>query len=236
MQYALDFGTPTPLVVLHDRLKAHYGIQIPGPRFPPVSMLIVAMLGSRTRDAVSLKAFHNLRTAFLDWDAVAEASYDQIYSHIRNVTFPEKYAAYLPDVLRAIIQKRGTLDLDFLDSWSVEQAREWLEKLCGVGPKVSACVLNFSDLHKRALVIDTHYLRFAKRVGLIPDNRPINRVVIALERQIPNSWNEDESEMNYILVRLLTEEFCSANSPKCSSCPLQDICAYGEQFHNKNGK
>jgi endonuclease-3 len=94
MQYGFDFGTPSPLVVTHDRLKAHYGAPTLGSRFTPVSMLVMAMLGSRTHDNVSLEAFQNLRAKFKGWEAVAAASPEQIYDCIYRITF-SKLIAFL---------------------------------------------------------------------------------------------------------------------------------------------
>ncbi|MGH6861775.1 MAG: hypothetical protein ACRECY_16100, partial [Phyllobacterium sp.] len=127
----MDFGIPSPLVVVHDRLKAHYGMPLLGPHFPPLEMLIMAMLGSRTRDALSWKAYGNLRKAFASWQAVAEASEAQLRAHLRDVTYPQKYASYVPGVLRAILDGRGRLSLDFLADWPVDRALAWLQALHG---------------------------------------------------------------------------------------------------------
>ena len=67
--------------------------------------------------------------------------------------------------------KRGVLSLDFLADLPVEEARAWLERLPGVGPKTSAAVLSFSTLRRPALPVDSHHHRVAARTGLIP-SRP----------------------------------------------------------------
>lgn len=230
MQYVLDFGVPSPLAIVHDRLKAHYGIPLLGPRFSPVSMLIMAMLGSRTRDAVSLKAFHNLRMTFADWNALAHASSEQVYPCICDVTFAKTYSKYIPEALLEIIQKQGELNLDFLGKMTVEQAQAWLQNLRGVGPKISACVLNFSVLHMRALVVDTHYLRFAERYHGIGPRMKSTRVTRAILRQVPNSWLAIDVEQHHVLVKRLAQEICIAGShPQCCRCPLMDTCIFGKQ-------
>ena len=83
-------------------------------------------------------------------------------------TWPEQKAPRLQAILRRIGEERGELSLDFLADLPVPEARAWLERLPGVGPKTSAAVLSFSRLHKRALPVDSHHHRVAVRLGLIP--------------------------------------------------------------------
>lgn len=128
MQYVLDFGTPSPLVGVHDRLTAHYGIPAPGLRFTPVSMLVMAMLGCRTRDEVSLEAFQNLRQKFKNWEAVASASSDEVNDCIHRITFPKTYCIYIPEALRGIIRQQGKLSLDTLAHMTVGQALHSLQQ------------------------------------------------------------------------------------------------------------
>ncbi|MHC1548082.1 endonuclease III domain-containing protein [Phyllobacterium sp. K27] len=228
MQYVFDFGTPSPLVVIHDRLKAHYGTPALGPRFTPVSMLVMAMLGSRTRDNVSLEAFQNLRTRFKKWEAVAAASPEQVNDCIYRITFSKTYRIFIPEALQAIILRYGELSLDKLFYMPVEQALRSLQQLRGVGPKISACTVNFSTLQMRALVIDTHYLRFAVRFQLIRHRLHYDGAIRAIQRLVPDSWSALDSEEHHVLVKRLAQEFCVAGTPRCSRCPLREICVYGQ--------
>ncbi|EJN04661.1 endoIII-related endonuclease [Phyllobacterium sp. YR531] len=230
MQYVLDFGTPSPLVVIHDRLKAHYGIPSLGPRFTPVSMLVMAMLGSRTYDNVSLQAFQNLRAAFGSWEAVANASPERINDCIYKITFSQTYCVFIPEALSTIIKRYGSLNLDTLSGMTVEQALHFLQQLRGVGPKISACVLNFSTLHMRALVVDTHYLRFAARFQLIKSQKNYVKNIRVIQRLVPNSWLASDTEEHHVLVKQLAQEFCVAGTPRCARCPLSDLCNYATRI------
>lgn len=228
MQYVLDFGTPSPLVSVHDRLKAHYDIPAPGLRFTPVSMLVMAMLGCRTRDEVSLEAFQNLRQKFKNWEAVASASSDEVNDCIHRITFPKTYCIYIPEALRGIIRQQGKLSLDTLAHMTVGQALHSLQQHRGVGPKISACVLNFSTLRMRALVVDTHYLRFAARFQLIKDDWNYNLKMKVIQRLVPNCWLAKDTEEHHVFVKKLAQEFCVTGTPRCCGCPLQMMCPHGQ--------
>jgi len=226
MQYSLDFGTPNRLDIIHNRLKAHYGSPATGLRFSPIEMLVVAMLGSRTRDHVSLRAYHKLQRKFKTLQVLAYADPEDIYGCIHEITFAKTCAAYIPEALQAIIRKCGALDLESLRSMAVEQALTWLQSLRGVGPKISACVLTFSELQMRALVIDTHYLRFALRFQLIHRDMRANTAIRAIQRLVPDAWLAPDTEQHHVLVKRLAQEFCVSGTPRCHGCPLQDACPY----------
>lgn len=229
MQYVLDFGTPSPLVVVHDRLKTHYGQDWPvSIRSDPVDHLVFAMTGNRTLGRVSIDAFKKLRIAFQPWDLMLEASYDEVHACIKDIHFPDTYANFIPEALRAIKAKRGALNLDFLGDLTEPQAQAWLEKLPGVGPKISAYVLNTSRLHMRALIVDTHHLRVAKLLGLLRTGTSLEKAANSLERQIPNFWIADDWEDHHFMIKQIGQDFCIDGHLKCTSCPLRDICAYGK--------
>ncbi|HAO2892030.1 TPA: hypothetical protein IHM15_004634, partial [Escherichia coli] len=101
----MDFGTPNRLDIIHNRLKAHYGSPVAGLRFSPIEMLVVAMLGSRTRDHVSLRAYHKLQRKFKTLQVLAYADPEDIYDCIREITFAKTCAAYIPEALQAIVRK-----------------------------------------------------------------------------------------------------------------------------------
>jgi endonuclease III len=121
------------------------------------------------------------------------------------------------------------LNLDFLGQMAEPQAQAWLEKLPGVGPKISAYVLNTSKLHMRAFIVDTHHWRVAKRLGLLRTDTPFEKAANCLERQIPNVWTADEWEDNHFMMKQIGQDFCIDGQLKCPACPLQDICAYGKR-------
>ena len=74
----------------------------------------------------------------------------------------------LKATLEGISERYGSLTLDFLAKYRTEKIRAWLEQFPGVGPETSGAVVNFSTLRRRALCIDSHHLRVAQRLCLVP--------------------------------------------------------------------
>ena len=156
----------TPREIL-DLLNAEYGTPSPRPHRDPLSELILTILSQNTSDTNSGRAFARLLAAFPDWRAVMTADVRSVEEAIRPGGLAPSKAPRIQAMLGEIWARQGSLDLSFLQSMLIDEARAWLRSLPGVGPKTAACVLLFS-LGKPALPVDTHVLRVARRLGLVP--------------------------------------------------------------------
>ena len=197
----------------------------------PLSELVSSLLSHRTRNADSGAAFKALRARFPDWAAVAAAPVADVQATIARVTWPEQKAPRIQAVLRAIETERGGLSLDFLNELTVEEARAWLERLPGVGPKTSAAVLSFSTLRRPALPVDSHHHRVAIRTGLIPMTLPVGPSHRVLAAQLPAEWDAQKIYDNHEVLMLHGQRCCFHHKPACSRCPLLDLCPAGQQRH-----
>jgi endonuclease-3 len=168
MQLSLALDDRPIMLQLRARLIASFGPQRDAQCLDPVSQLVNGIISSRTRDDVSLPAFVRLRCRYASWDLLGQAARSEIEEIISPVTFAERKAEHLPQALRMVVARCGSLDLDFLADWPEEMAMQWLDGLPGVGAKIAATVLNFSTLRKRVLAVDTHLLRVGERLGLLP--------------------------------------------------------------------
>jgi endonuclease-3 len=230
MQLSLALPGPSLIVEIDDRLRAAYGGPPDFARIDPVSQLVQSLLSSKTLDAVSTAAFLALAHRYkqrrdASWDLLRLAAPAAIYPQIRAVHHAEVKAVQLPQALMLIYARSGGLDLDFLADWPVATARYWLTALPGVGPKVSAAVLNFSTLNRRVLVCDTHGLRVARRLGLSPPGRSDEVTYRMVERQIPDDWTAETLSDHHWLMKTHGQRRCHATVPLCAGCPLDDICA-----------
>ena len=197
----------------------------------PLSELVSSLLSHRTRHADSGAAFKALRAGFPDWAAVAAAPTAVIEAAVARVTWPEQKAPRIQAILRAIQAERGALSLDFLGDLTVEEARAWLERLPGIGPKTSAAVLSFSTLRRPALPVDSHHHRVAVRTGLIPANLPVGPSHRVLAAQLPPDWDAQQIYDNHEILMLHGQRCCFHRKPACARCPLRDLCPTGQEWH-----
>ncbi len=103
----------------------------------------------------------------------------------------------------------------------LDEAREWLLDLNGVGPKTAAIVLLFS-LGRPAFPVDTHVHRVTGRLGLIPEGASAERAHTLLEDALPEEWYYP---FHINLIRH-GRQVCHARNPDCEACTLTDLCEY----------
>jgi len=200
----------------------------------PLSELISSLLSHRTRNADSGAAFKALRARFPDWAGVLSAPTAAVEAAIARVTWPEQKAPRIQAVLRTIEAERGALSLDFLSELTVEEARAWLERLPGIGPKTSAAVLSFSTLRRPALPVDSHHHRVAARTGLIPMNLSVGPSHRVLAAQLPPDWDAQKIYDNHEVLMLHGQRCCFFRKPACQRCPLLELCPFGQTLCGAN--
>ncbi len=209
---------------VHQRLLAYYG-QPQVTRRPPLDELILTILSQNTNDGNRDRAYAALRGRFPTWEAVRDAPPEAVVEAIRPAGLANQKGPRIQAVLQAITQERGSLDLSFLAAWPVEKAREWLLQFKGVGPKTAAIVLLFS-LGKPAFPVDTHIYRVTGRLGLRPPNLSVERTHVLMEHVFP----PEAYFAAHLNLIYLGRDFCRPRKPRCSTCPVQDLCDYARQF------
>jgi len=204
------------------RLTAHYGVA-PWSEKDPMSQLVDIILSHRTRDEQTAAAYDNLLRRFGSWEAVRDAPTSEVQDTIANVNWPEQKAPRLQAIMRRITEECGRLNLDFLRDLPVEEGAAWLERMEGVGPKTSACVLLFSA-RQPILPVDVHVHRTSIRLGLIgkkvtADNaHPLLQALLPRDAQTIYNFHKG-------LLRL-GQRVCVFERPRCNQCVLTDLCDY----------
>jgi endonuclease-3 len=223
---------------LHRLLLGYYGQPKTREPWDPLTQLIYSLLSSRTKTPTSHQVMRDLERQFKDsqgrsagpgnWEPVRDASVGEIERAIANVTFPEQKALRLKDLLEQITTRVGTLTLDFLAKYRTEKIRSWLEQFEGVGNQVSAAVVNFSTLRRRALCIDANHLRVAQRLCLVP-RADAAMTEERLMRLVPETWDAAMLDEHHSLVKLHAQTLCTFAEAKCGVCPLLTMCPTGER-------
>ena len=188
---------------------------------PPVDELVSTILSQNTNDVNRDRAFDSLRARFPTWEQVRDADTDAVIEAVRVAGLANQKGARIQQVLREITAERGSLDLSFLGDMPLEDARAWLTKFKGVGPKTAAIVLCFS-LGRPAFPVDTHVYRVTGRIGLRPQKLSVEQAHPYLEDVFPP---EIYYAAHLNIIRL-GREVCAARKPNCPACPVRDLCDY----------
>ena len=188
---------------------------------PPVDELVSTILSQNTNDLNRDRAFTALLTRFPTWESVRDAKVREVIKAIKVAGLANQKGPRIQQVLRAITEERGSLDLKFLADMPVEEARSWLMQFKGVGPKTAAIVLLFS-LDRPAFPVDTHIYRVTGRVGLRLPKMSVEQAHPHLEALFPP---ETYYAAHLNLIRL-GREICQARKPLCFKCPVVKYCEY----------
>ncbi|MBO5563165.1 MAG: endonuclease III [Bacteroidales bacterium] len=172
-------------------------------------LLVAVILSAQCTDRRVNLVTPPLFRAFPTPQAMAEASFEELFPFVRSVSYPNSKTRHLIDMSRKLLSDFGgevPSDIDALMS------------LPGVGRK-TANVIASVVYDKPVIAVDTHVFRVSRRIGLSDGKTPYE-VEQDLERHIPV---QRRAKAHHWLI-LHGRYTCTARSPKCSDCPLTQWC------------
>jgi endonuclease III len=203
---------------IRDKLREAYGRPVLRPHRAPVDELVLTVLSQNTNDRNRDVAYARLRERFSSWDEARDADVAEVEEAIRPGGLAPTKAARIQEILRAV----GDDDLAWLETAPVEEGRDYLCALPGVGRKTAACVLLFS-YGRPDIPVDTHVMRVGTRLGLFRPGAPFEE---AHDEILRLADPEDAYEIHVLLIRH-GRRLCTARRPACEVCPLLRMCPYG---------
>lgn len=209
-------------IKIHEKLIEVFGEPVWRTPLPAIDELVSTILSQNTNDINRDRGFNALRAKFPTWEQVRDAEPKEVIEAIRPAGLANQKGPRIQQVLRSITEERGSLNLDFLADLPLEEARAWLTKFNGVGPKTAAIVLCFS-LNRPAFPVDTHIYRVSGRIGLRPEKMTVEQAHPHLESVFPP---ETYYAAHLNLIRL-GREVCGARKPNCPQCSIRKLCDYG---------
>ena len=217
---------------VHRLLLKQYGQPAERTLWDPLTQFIYSLLSSRTKTPASHQVMRELERLFHarpgHWENVRDATTTELEHAISIVTFPEVKAPRLKVALQQISDRYGSLTLDFLAKYRTEKIRQWLEQFEGVGPQISAAVVNFSTLRRRALCVDANHLRVIQRLCVVP-RADAATTEHRLMRLVPETWDAAMLDEHHSLVKLHAQTLCTFAEPRCPECPLLKLCPTGQR-------
>lgn len=187
----------------------------------PFSILIATILSQNTNDRNSSRAFEELKKTFpITPEALAAAAVEKLKSSIEVAGLSNIRSRRIVEVSKAVLEQFEG-DLEPVLSLPLDEARERLMSIDGIGPKTADVVLLFAG-NRIVMPVDTNIFRVVDRIGFVK-GRNYERTRLSLERLIPT---EKMQEMHVLLIRM-GREICKPRRPLCTTCPINDLCDYG---------
>jgi endonuclease III len=214
---------------VRERLREVYGVPLMRPHGHPLAELVLTVLSQSTNDRNRDVAYLRLRARFPSWEEVMRAPVGEVEEAIRPGGISKVKSARIQAILRAIAldprDPEHELSLDWLEDAPIEEGRDYLVALPGVGRKTAACVLLFA-YGRRDVPVDTHVSRVGMRLELLQPGAPFERLHDQMLALTPPG---EELELHVNLLRH-GRRTCSARKPACSECVLRRMCPNAYRF------
>lgn len=201
-------------------LEARYGRKTFKPH-DGMDELISCILSQSTTDANRDRGFSALKARYATWADVHHAPTEELIDTIRPAGLANSKGPRIQGALAQIFAERGEYAIDFLRDLPTDDAKAWLMRLPGVGPKTAAIVLCFG-YGMPAFPVDTHVHRVGTRIGFLPAKISADDAHPVMEAIVPPE--------NYYAFHLQMidhgRNLCRARGPLCQACPIQQWCDF----------
>ncbi len=175
----------------------------------PFEQLAACIISIRTYDEMTIPIAHRLFAAARTPAETLKLSVEEIDALIHPSTFHLRKAGQIREIARRIQEDfAGDLPCD----------AEVLQSFPGVGPKCANLVLGIA-CGQPLISVDIHVHRVTNRWGYVSAAAP-EKTMTALADKLPKKYRVD---INRLLVPF-GKHICTGQHPKCSTCPVLDMC------------
>ena len=181
----------------------------------PWELLVAAILSAQCTDVRVNLVTPELFRRFPTPQKMAKATLPQIEAIIRTTGFFHNKAKSIQGAARKIIADFGG---------QVPQTLAELITLPGVARKTANVVLGVCFGKAEGVVVDTHVLRIARRLGLAKGETPQK-----IEQELMHILPQDRWIGFSHQIIHHGRQVCVARNPKCDCCNLEPICAAKEK-------
>ncbi|MCI8282172.1 MAG: endonuclease III [Lachnospiraceae bacterium] len=180
----------------------------------PWQLLIAVILSAQCTDARVNIVTKELFQKYDSLEKFAAAELKELEQDIHSTGFYHNKAKNIIACARRILTEyQGEVPRELDD----------LLTLAGVGRK-TANVIRGNVYEEPSIVVDTHVKRISNRLGFTKEEDPV-KIEFDLMKALP----KDHWILYNIQIITLGRTICTARSPKCGQCFLEDLCRAGDK-------
>ncbi|MBI2785098.1 MAG: endonuclease III [Legionella longbeachae] len=177
-------------------------------------LLIAVILSAQATDVSVNKATTKLFPIANTPQGILDLGLEKLKEYIKSIGLYHNKAQNIIKTCDLILKKY---------QGEVPNQRGDLESLPGVGRKTANVILN-TAFGEPTIAVDTHIFRVANRTKVAKGKTPL-AVEKALLKNIEPEFLKDAHHWLVLHGRYV----CSARSPKCKTCIIQDLCEYPDK-------
>lgn len=214
---ATSESTDPRVLALIGRLKAAYPDAACALRHEdPFQLLVATILSAQCTDERVNKVTPALFARYPDARAMKDAPVEDLEDLIRTTGFFHNKTKSLLGASRRLAE---------VHQGRVPDTMEELLDLPGVARKTANVVLGTGYGIAVGVVVDTHVYRLSRRLGLTKGGSPVD-----VEQDLMRILPRDEWILFAHLLIHHGRRICIARKPKCSICPVRDLCPSARYF------
>lgn len=176
----------------------------------PLELLVAAILSAQVRDEVVNASTPSLFARYKTANDYAKASVSDLLKFISKITFAGNKAKNIIVACKILAEKHNG---------KVPRNVEELTELPGIGRKTANAILQNAFDIVEGVVVDTHVIRVAFRLGWTNNTNP-EKIEQDLMKLLPKS----EWKKLPWLLKVHGRAICQAPTPYCSKCPVSKLC------------
>ena len=181
----------------------------------PFQLIVAVILSAQCTDKRVNMVTPALFERFPSAESLASASFEEVFSYIKSVSYPNNKARHLIGMAQMLLSEFGGVMPSEIDQ---------LMKLPGVGRKTANVVASVA-FNKETMAVDTHVFRVSNRIGLTRNSK----TPLETERTLVAHFPSHLLPIAHHWLILHGRYVCTARNPKCSECGIQQVCAYYSQ-------
>ncbi|MBE6668933.1 MAG: endonuclease III [Ruminococcaceae bacterium] len=174
-------------------------------------LLVMGRLSAQCTDERVNIVCEELFSVFPTPESLADAPVEDIERIVRPCGLYHTKAESIKQSMKKLVTEHEGVLPDEMDT---------LLEFPGVGRKIANLLLG--DIYgKGGIVADTHCIRICGRLGMYEETlKDPHKVELIMDKLIAR---DKQSDFCHRIV-LFGREYCNARNPKCSVCPLAEVC------------
>jgi len=184
----------------------------------PFQLVIATVLSAQSTDAMVNRITPELFRAYPTPKALAGADQSEVEEKLNKIGMFRQKARNIIGLSKRLVEHHGG---------AVPRSLAELVLLPGVGRKTANVVLGVAFGTPEGVVVDTHVQRISQRLGFTRETEPIE-----IEQDLMKAFpREDWDMLSHVLI-FHGRRICTARSPACAACPVNELCPSAFQAEN----
>lgn len=176
----------------------------------PWELLVATILSAQATDKLVNTVTPALFKKYPTIKDFADAPVESIDEMVKKVNFHTNKSKNIKASAQMIMEKFNG---------KVPETMEELDSLPGVARKTANVVLGDAFHKSYGIVVDTHVIRLANKLGLTTQKDPVK-----IEQDLMKIVPKDQWRFFGHYLTYFGREYCPARPHECSKCPLKELC------------